>query len=228
MLRTTLTIFLFVLGLASKSQVINNKDTILLLNGKTIACDILETDDFITQYQFSKKNGKIKSRFADNTNVFELQFAQKKDTVLYFQDTLIGNELTLPEMRNFVYGEKDARNRYKTHWYFVGGAALGFTSVLLDTYLYPKEANIIGENPGPFKVSPSVFPIIVPFAYTLSVGLPKTRLKRKHISYWDLRNDEFYQRGFEKVARQKRIFAALESTLGGMALGYICYFIFRP
>lgn len=223
-------VFLILFGLMhfAKAQQLLNQDSIFLLNGKIIQCDITATDKFITQYTITKKNGKLKTSFSDNLNVFSLRQANKKDTVLYFQDTIIGNELTEYEMRQFVYGAQDARSNYKTHWIFAGGALLGFSSVFLDTYLYPKEASANNLKSGPFKSSPSVLPIVVPFVYTLSVGLPKTRLRSKHVTYYDLKNEEFYQRGFEKIARQKRIFAALESTLSGMALGYICYFAFRP
>lgn len=227
-MRTVFTLLLFIVYFSANSQEVNNKDTILLMNGKTIPCTLLETDDFVTEYLYAKKNGKVKSSYADNLNIFELQRHNQKDTVIYFQDTLLGRDYSISEMRHYAYGAKDARNNYKTHWYFVGGAALGFTSVFLDTYRFPGEAANNGVSPGPFKTSPSVFPVVVPFAYTLSVGLPKTRLKKKHVTYYDLKDDEFYQRGFEKIARQKRIFSALESTLSGMALGYLLYFILRP
>lgn len=218
---------LFVCVLANAQNDTTNCDTILLQNGKKIGCSIIKTDNFVTEYKYTKRSGRVKQTYANNPGIFSLQYNNQEDRVLYNKDTLFGNQLSIKQMRKYVYGAADARKNYNTHWYFAGGAVLGFSSVFLDTYLYPKEAAQGNSESGPFRTSPSVFPIIAPIVYTVAIALPKTRLRKKHVDHLRLKNNEFYQGGFEKIARQKRIFTGLGSTAAGMALGYICYFIFR-
>ena len=127
-----------------------NRDTILLQNGKQFPCNITDVDEIrIDYFQYNKKGKKLKPGFIDNYRIYSYQKYDGSVSIMYQYDTLIGNHFTVPEMKRFVLGELDARQNYKDHiWLASMSFALSYGAVLFDTYLTQKNADKVNmENP---------------------------------------------------------------------------------
>lgn len=205
-------------------------NAIVLNNGKILKYEIVNANDFEIQYLNDKK--QIKSIEMDKVFSYQKQSTPLK--VMYVEDIEKGNDLTLGQMKKFVMGSIDSRNNYKGYPLFITGAALSYSAVFIDTYLFKQEANEMNESvnfpgsdykPGAFKSEMSVFPIFVPLVFSLSTAIPKTRLREKHVHFSKYKEDTYYQMGFEKMARQKRVMNSLTGSLSGLLLGYLSYFV---
>lgn len=212
-----------------------NRDTLLLQNGKQFPCMIQETDEFRVDYvQFNKK-GKSKSGFIENYRVFSFKKYSGETSILYQYDTLAGNHFKIPEMRNFVLGELDARENYKDHiWLSALTFALSYGSVLFDTYLPKADADKVNANnpdlnmkPGFFGSQPSYFPIFVPIALTAVISIPRFKIRKGQVKRKHLYDDPHFKWGYHRISRQRRIFWQLGGGLGGLGLGYLSYALFK-
>lgn len=228
---------LFVLSFIQISSVFSQlefpkefNNSIVLTNGKILNYEVIN----VSQFEMKYKDDRDKIETISVDKIFSYQKSNEDLTMVYKKDPEKGNDLTPGEMKKFVMGSYDARNNYNGMPLLIAGAALSYSAVFIDTYLFSSEANAMNESPdfpgnnftpGPFKSEPSVFPIFVPLTFSLATAVPKTRLKKKHVSFVKYKEDTIYQRGFEKMARQKRVMNSLTGSVGGLLLGYLSYFI---
>lgn len=195
-------------------ETIEAQDKILLLNGKSFEGKFLSSSEDLVNFNFIKKSGKIKPFSFENNRVYSLTKAGKEETVLYKKDTSIYHFYSQYEMRMFIYGEKDAYERFKVTRPWVSGFAIGLGVSLYDTY-YKEE--------GFLKRQPSIAQFIVPFVVPIFTGAIKPKMKAKYASDPTFLANEYYIEGFKKVRRFKRVKSSLFGTLCGVATGMIAY-----
>ncbi len=130
-------------------------------------------------------------------------------------------------MRMFIYGEKDAYERFKVTKSWLTGFAVGLGVSMYDTYLSENFTCSDGtKKPGGFfKRQPSLAQFIVPFVVPIATGAIKPKMKAKHASDPTFLANEQYIEGFKKIRRFKRVKSSLFGTLAGVAVGMLGYAI---
>ena len=115
-------------------------------------------------------------------------------------DTVIGNYFTVDEMRFYIQGEQDASKYYHANWTIAAGlpvtAGLGYV------------------------LSGTVFSFAVPFVYLVSTGIPGYKIDKDKIPSSHLVTEPAYVLGYERTARNKRLFKSLFTGLVGTAIGF--------
>lgn len=198
------------------------KDTLLLLNGKLIEGTVTENDGEFLKYEYTKKNNLFVKEI-DLLRVYS--FTQNgKETVVYEQDTSLGNVFSQDEMRMFIYGEVDSEKTSKAWPFFVSGLAVGYGISIIDTYSGDDPDTPVNEE-GFFGSSPSMMHFAVPFVFPIISGKMRPKIKAKHASDIAFLANEQYIIGYQKNARFKRIMNGLFGSLTGSALGILTYSI---
>lgn len=190
------------------------QDKILLLNGKSFEGKFLSRSEDLVNFNFIKKSGKIKPFSFENNRVYSFTKSGEEESVLYKKDTSIYHFYSQYEMRMFIYGEKDAYERFKGTRPWVSGFVIGLGVSLYDTHL---------NNEGLLKRQPSIAQFIVPFVVPIVTGAIKPKMKAKYASDPTFLANEFYIEGFKKVRRFKRVKSSLIGTICGVATGMIAY-----
>jgi hypothetical protein len=205
--------------------IVIGQDKIQLMNGKVLRGKLKTESDEIYNFDYYKNGGKVKSIELSKFRIFSIKNGTQPERVLYQQDTLMGNFYSENEMRMYVYGQRDAFKSFKGTSLFVASFALGFTSVILDTYEF-EEGN--QNPPGFFNRTPTIAPIIVPFALTIGAGLFKTKVRKEHAVDITFLSSEYYIEGFQKVAKVKRVKSAFIGSVAGVVAGFVVYSIGKP
>lgn len=153
------------------------------------------------------------------------------------QNEFIGDFLTVDEARRSTLGSYDARMNFKPRFVFYSSLALGLGVSLLDTYYTQSSYNkFVTENGVPpvnatvgfFGIRPTLMPVLVPLVLSATWGIPSFRIKGDQIIQKNMIGDASYYRGFHRIAKQRRIFAALSGSAIGIGAGMISYFVFTP
>lgn len=194
------------------------QDKVQLLNGKVLRGKLGTEYDEYYDFQYYKKGGKVKTIDLVKYRMFSYSNSSGEETILYKQDTLMGNFFTKNEMKMFVYGQRDAFANYKAAPWLVTGFALGFTSVILDTYDF-------SPNGGFFKYDPSIVPIGGIFVYTIGAGLFKPKVRKEYAADVSFLSSEHYIEGFQKIARVKKLKSSLLGSVIGVGTGLLVYSI---
>lgn len=194
------------------------QDKIQLMNGKVLRGKLKTQSDELYQFDYYKNGGTVKSIELSKFRMFSITNTSGEETVLYKQDTLMGNFYSENEMRMFIYGQRDAYKKVNGNAMFLTTFALGFGTVLFDTYDGSK-------TPAFFSRKPSVTPIVVPFALTIGAGLIKSKVRKEHAADVTFLSSEYYIEGFQKVAKSKRVKSAFIGSVSGILSGFIVYAI---
>lgn len=207
------------------------RDSLILLNGRVYRGELKSiSTDFIVIENLDKKGNPLTSSF-EPYRIFSYTIGLQ-EKVVYEQNDLKDNFLTVKEARYSTLGSYDARKTFKPTTVFVSSFVLGLGASLYDTFLpesHVKGPNYTGsqESGGLFKRSPSVFPFIVPVVLTVSWSFPSFKIKEHQMLQKDLKNNEDYYRGYHRIAKQKRMLAALKGSALGIGTGMIAYGIFK-
>lgn len=108
----------------------NAQDTLRLLNGKT---KIIEFDSLNVEKIFYVKQKKVndstwvdvRRKKVNPENVFEIVLESGETIVVYEQDTLMENYLSIEDMRTYLKGVRDARMNYNPWKSTLGGFFVG-------------------------------------------------------------------------------------------------------
>lgn len=209
-------------------------DSIVLLNGKVYRGEVKKVEAGILTYTELQKDGSTEEIDLTTDRLFSY-IHNGKETVFYVENEFTGDFLSVESARRATLGSYDARQTLKPRFVFYSSLAVGLGVSLLDTYYsqsaYDKFVETNGVAPisaqvGFFGAKPTLMPILVPMVLSGSWAIPSFRIKPKQLLQKNLYGDEQYYRGFNRVARQKRVLAALRGSLIGVGLGYISYFAF--
>jgi len=228
-------VFILIAGLAFAPQIFAQQDSIILLNGKAYRGSFNSIENDFLYYTGTEKKKENVLVEISTDRIFSYT-VNGSETILYKQDELKGDYLTVDEARFTTLGSYDARKTFKPRVAFYSSLAIGLGVSILDTYYsqnaYDEFVSINGVPPtkaavGFFGTSPTLMPILVPLVLSATWGLPTFKIKSHQILQKDLVGNEFYYRGFHRIAKQKRIFAAIKGSAIGIGLGIISYSIFR-
>ena len=153
------------------------------------------------------EKGKLSLKVLHRSDVFSIQFEGKEEQVLYALDEVLGDWMTLEEMRVYMAGEQDARNNYKAKWAFFSGIPVGAATAFM------AQGGLILTIGGPVL-------------YTLAQLAPNIRIRENTITDPSHVYNEIYALGYERVARSQLVVQALKGSVIGMAAGIAGYFLF--
>lgn len=196
-LNPSICLFLCLLSVVSYAQ---EQQKILLMTGKEIEGRVTGQDSAYLYYDLFKSNGSFKPKKLDIERVFSINRGDVEERVIYTMDTAVGNYFTVDEMRYYIKGEQDAMRFYKANWVITAGA--------------PVTAGL------GFVLSGTVLAFAVPFTYLVTTGIPKYNVERNNPASANLMAQPAYILGYERTARNKRLFKALSVGLLGTAIGF--------
>ncbi|MDA7836905.1 hypothetical protein N9A49_05810 [Salibacteraceae bacterium] len=177
-----------------------SNQSILLMTGNVLEGNVTSQDTLYLYYDLVKKSGKTKAKKLDLERVFSINGPNGEEKVIYYMDTVVGNYFTIDEMRFYIQGEQDASKYYRANWTIAAGlpitAGLGFV------------------------LSGTVFSFAVPFVYLVSTGISAYKINKNKISSSHLVTEPAYVLGYERTARNKRLFKSLFAGLVGTAIGF--------
>ncbi len=174
-----------------------------MLNGKSYNISLTKFDSEFIQFKYKKKK-KIYN--ATRERVFSVADSLGRMSYVYYQDTAIGQPLSVYQMQNFLIGYNDGR-RYR----WGGDFALGFAS----------------------GVGGSFLGVLYGFSVPIGVGALNSAFRpivRGHrVAHPELMYDEYYQNGMRKKVRQRKALATFFGGAVGMGVGVAVFqFLLRP
>lgn len=194
-----ISIFLFFAGRGFSQE---GKDTVLLLNGDVVICNVIDTTGGVTSIKNPRNPNK--NIIIENDRIFSIRNSSG-ESIIYVYDTLAGNEFTVEEMRYFMHGEQDADKNFKARGSLVIGAAVGVLSGITGSFLCP----------------------IPPFAFVALTGIPKVKIRHETVSDPEFLKHDTYIMGYERVARKKRKIRSLIGGGAGLLVGLGTYGILK-
>lgn len=190
---------LLFMGLLSSGRAqMTSSDTITLINGQVIVGEVLEINPDYIVYNYFKKKKTIKKGVSPLI-VYSIDYADGQKEVVYEKNEEEDLYLTKEEMLYFIKGQQDAREYYRTRGIFIGGVAIG---ALAGYVLYDE-----------------IYVATIPFVYSVGAGLTNIEVRQNPSTTEDIRRTAAYQEGYLKVARSRKVFAALAGSVMGTAAG---------
>ena len=179
-------------------------DTILMNNGKVILSHVIDTIGYSIQITKPHRHKKIE---LDKEDIFQITFGSSgKTVVLYFYDTLIGNDMTVDDARRFIAGEQDAEHGYHAFGTSAASFAVGCAS------------GIVG----------SFFALAPPFAFAGFMSYNYVKIRHKSVKHVENVHHDSYLYGYALVARRKRTLRSLLWGGIGVSVGtFMHYAIFK-
>jgi hypothetical protein len=190
------TLFLAISVLAS--GIVLCQDRIMLMNGQVIECTILGQSTLEVRYQVPK-GARLVERAEPTEEVFSTLDSAGQERVWYFQDTLLGNDYSVPQMRWYLNGERDARKGYRPVLPVLGGFVTG-----------------AGLTMG---LGLEVNSLLIPPVYAGLMALPRVYVTRGSITDPNMEGDPYYATGYSAAGKTKRVLRALLSTAAGVGVG---------
>lgn len=197
------------------------QDKILLLTGKVLEGKVLSYDEAFLQYTYMKRK-ELKTDMIERYRIYSTTDSLNKETVLYLQDSTVGNFMTQPEMKLFIDGERDALKNFRARGFNTTGFLFGLGISLIDTYRKQDGEPFFN---GFFRSEPGILHFASPFVYPIIAGLPPVTIRINDVTDRNNLLQEPYLEGFERVGKQKRRFGGLAFSAAGSAAGIVLYFL---
>lgn len=191
-------LLLFSLLFPLLSPPVRAQDRINLMNGQVLEGKVLGQSTLEIRYQVRKKDRLIE-RSEPTESVFSVTDSLGKEKIWYFMDTVFGNDLSIPQMRRYLVGERDARNAYKPWGPMIGGFLLGAGTVI--------------------AMDLEVNSLIIPPAYAGLMAWPRVNVTRGSISDLAMEGDPYYAMGYSAAGRPKRVIKSLIASALGVGVG---------
>jgi hypothetical protein len=179
------------------------KDTIYLMNGETLATTVLDTSFFGVKVL---RPGKNREMIIEGERIFSYKLANGFEKIVYFQDTMIGNEFSVAETRQFLIGERDAQKGYHSRLWPAGNIIIGVASAGLMN---------------------NVLAFIPPFAYAAGSLIPRVTIKHNTVSDLSLLKSDTYILGYERVARKRRTLQSFVGGVVGLGVGFLARSVYN-
>lgn len=172
--------------------------TLSLLNGRKLNLETYtqyNNEEYI-EYKYKKKNGKLKTFYADFYEIYSLNI-DGKDSIFYSPED--ESSFNVEDMSRVLYGMQTAENYYKQHWWaFASAAIVSGVSLQLPTYGTAK--------------------IIIPVGYFAGMVFVRPSKKEIFKKYPQYINDNYFAYGFQRTARKKIIISTSFGLLAGFAI----------
>ncbi|MFH0894587.1 MAG: hypothetical protein V2A54_09130 [Bacteroidota bacterium] len=177
-----------------------SQQTLLLINGKEKEITSWRANKEQNKVFFIEKNETIEKKVSiDRT--YSINKAGKPDTILYFRDSLEGNEMTLEQMHLYIMGMQHARKVYKSVPAFIGGFVSGMIGMPL------------------LKFWGTGLPVI----YTLFISFREPRIKGDEKLNPAISTSPYFIDGYRVMGKRIKVRNAL---LGGL-LGTACAIVYQ-
>ncbi len=183
------------------------RDTVYMMNGQIVPTTILDTSFFGVKILRQGKKGKLgREVIIEGERVFSYKINGGEEVIIYQHDSLLGNEFTIHQTREFIIGERDAQKGYRTYTWPAVNAVIGFAS---SAYLY------------------SVLSFAPPFAVGALSLAPRVSIDKSTVSNLNLLKSDPYLEGYGRVAEKRRTLKTLLSGVGGLAAGFIARSVYE-
>jgi hypothetical protein len=184
-----------------------SQDTLMLMNGRSLPCKIVEDSGTVFLTLLKKSSGRIILREIHKNDVFSVTKRGETEKVLYQQDEMLGNIYSTDEMRYYLAGENDARQNFDAWPTFAVGFALC------------AGVSVWGGDGYMTAVGP-------PILYTLLQLAPKVKIREKTMSHPEYKYNDLYADGYEPPARTRKLSRAMEGAFLGSATGVAFWLLF--
>lgn len=181
----------------------NISDTLLFVNGKKLVTTVTDIDTVNALISFIDTRNPKKIKTIESDRVFSVTDSAGEH-VIYMQDT-IGNELTETEMRQYIFGQQDARKIVKGYAGVCINTALSLGAGLTGTFVAPATPFLVAGALGLFRAKPN-------------------EDKVEHPEY--VYNDP-YKMGYEREGKRIRKVRSLLGGSIGLVLGLTTYGILK-
>jgi hypothetical protein len=175
------------------------QNTILLMNGQVIETPRLLGQSTLEIRYLEKRKDRLIERNEPTEGVFSVVDSLKREKIWYFQDTVFGNDLSVPQMRWFIKGEQDARAGYRPLGPVLGGF-LGSAGLVIGLDL-------------------EFISIPIPLGYAALMSIPRVKVTRGSITDPLMEGDDSYAYGYGRAGKSKRVWRCLLSSAAGVAVG---------
>lgn len=192
-MRTATYLTAIMLALFSAAQ-----DKINLMNGQILEGRVLGQSTLEIRYQV-RKGERLIERSEPTEGVFSVTDSLGRERIWYFMDTVFGNELTIPQMRWYMEGERDARKGYKP----LVPMLLGFVAGAAPVLALDLEVNSL----------------LIPPVYAGLMAWPRVNVTRGSIRDPSMEGDPNYAMGYAAAGRPKRVLKCLASSFIGVGVG---------
>ncbi|MFN8351017.1 MAG: hypothetical protein U0U25_06095 [Flavobacteriales bacterium] len=192
-MRTATFLTAIMLALFSAAQ-----DKINLMNGQVLEGRVLGQSTLEIRYQV-RKGERLIERTEPTESVFSVTDSLGRERIWYFMDTVFGNELTIPQMRWYMEGERDARKGYKP----LVPMLLGFVAGAAPVLALDLEVNSL----------------LIPPVYAGLMAWPRVNVTRGSIRDPSMEGDPNYAMGYAAAGRPKRVLKCLASSFIGVGVG---------
>lgn len=189
---------LFLLFLLPLHLICTAQDKINLMNGQILEGRVLGQSTLEIRYEV-KRGDRLIQREEPTEGVFSVTDSLGREKIWYFMDTVFGNELSIPQMRWYLKGERDARSGYKPWGPMIGGFLLGAGAVI--------------------ALDLEVNSLIIPPAYAGLMAWPRVNVTRGSITDPAMEGDPYYAMGYAVVGRPKRVIKSLIASALGVGVG---------
>jgi hypothetical protein len=199
--RFLLALLLFIPALLSA------QDVILAMSGREYKGRVTDDEGFQVIFEVTKKSGKVKTLKLHKSDVFSVTKEGQPEHVYYMPDVILGDELTVQEVRIYIAGQQDAADLFEVRPIFWIGFALAGAG-------------------GWMSQGGLLTPFIIPVLYTTFQLVPVIKIREKTIRNPAHKYNDLYASGYERVARSKKVMAALKGSGIGMVLGAAAWQVF--
>lgn len=189
---------LLYLFLVTASAVSLGQDTITFLNGRVLNAKVIETDSIYTTVTFNKRKKEV-TKVYGNDILFSIQYGNGTIDTIYTTSDEIDHDLSVEDMALFIMGEQDAKKYYKTPLTSIIGVAV--------------------SGAAGYALHEGFWVAAIPLAYTGGVYVAPTKIKAPDTRPLAVVQTDAYQEGYLAVARTKKSFNALISSVIGTFTG---------
>jgi len=181
-----------------------SQDKVLAMSGREYMGKVTDDAGFQVIFDITKKNGKTKTIKLHKSDVFSITRDGQTEQVFYMPDVVLGDDLSVAEVRIYIAGQQDASELFNvkpTLW-------VGF---------------VLGAAGGWFSEGGFITPLIVPVVFSAAQFIPVIKIKEKTIRNPAHKYNDLYASGYDKVARSKKLIAAIKGSGAGMVLGVLSW-----
>jgi hypothetical protein len=152
-----------------------------------------------------RKRRKPKTMAIHKSEVFSVTFPEG-EWVLYAPDEVLGDDLSIDEMRIYIAGQQDARDLYNA-----------FPTTLVGV--------VVGAGGAILASGGLIITILTPVAYGSAQFLPILRIRESTIRNPEHRFNDVYAAGYERVARSRKVLGGFKGGALGMIAGVATWFL---